>query len=202
MIDCWRQGPAILARSGERGGGGGRCGACRHCRWWSLCAATSAAYGMSPSRRWTRCPAPPSRTASLPPAARLGRRVPPAAPTCRFPVTQPHCTGLVPAHAARAGGEEQGGAGLQAVATASGDGTVRVWSLAGGACLRTLEGHTASALRCAFLTAGTQVCSPTAARAGPSLLGIEACARHPHLGPEWRPLQWQRLCECCRARVR
>lgn len=46
---------------------------------------------------------------------------------------------------------------LQAVATASGDKTVRLWSLADGACLRTFEGHTASALRCCFLSAGTQV---------------------------------------------
>ena len=44
----------------------------------------------------------------------------------------------------------------QAVATASGDATVRLWALADGACLRTFEGHTASVLRVAFLLAGTQ----------------------------------------------
>lgn len=43
------------------------------------------------------------------------------------------------------------------LATASGDKTVRLWSLADGACLRTFEGHSASALRCCFLSAGTQV---------------------------------------------
>ncbi len=45
---------------------------------------------------------------------------------------------------------------MQAVATASGDKSVRLWGLADGACLRTFEGHTASALRCCFLSAGTQ----------------------------------------------
>jgi len=45
---------------------------------------------------------------------------------------------------------------MQAVATAAGDATVRLWSLADGACLRTFEGHAASVLRVAFLTAGTQ----------------------------------------------
>ncbi len=46
---------------------------------------------------------------------------------------------------------------MQAVATASGDKTVRLWGLADGGCLRTFEGHTASALRCCFLSSGTQV---------------------------------------------
>ena len=46
---------------------------------------------------------------------------------------------------------------MQVLATASGDKTVRLWSLADGACLRTFEGHSASALRCCFLSAGTQV---------------------------------------------
>jgi WD40 repeat protein len=45
---------------------------------------------------------------------------------------------------------------VQAVATASGDKTLRLWSLVDGSCLRTLEGHTASVLRCSFLTSGTQ----------------------------------------------
>lgn len=50
----------------------------------------------------------------------------------------------------------------QAVATASGDATVRLWALADGACLRTFEGHTASVLRVAFLSAGTQARPRTA----------------------------------------
>lgn len=49
------------------------------------------------------------------------------------------------------------GVAMQVLATASGDKTVRLWSLADGACLRTFEGHSASALRCCFLSAGTQV---------------------------------------------
>lgn len=45
----------------------------------------------------------------------------------------------------------------QAVATASGDKTLRLWALADGTCLKTFEGHTASVLRLSFLSAGTQV---------------------------------------------
>ena len=45
----------------------------------------------------------------------------------------------------------------QAVATASGDKTLRLWALADGTCLKTFEGHTASVLRLNFLSAGTQV---------------------------------------------
>eukprot|EP00887_Chlorella_sp_A99_P000001 scaffold16.g1.t1 len=45
----------------------------------------------------------------------------------------------------------------QAVATASGDRTVRLWALTDGACLRTFEGHQASVLRLSFLSAGTQL---------------------------------------------
>lgn len=48
----------------------------------------------------------------------------------------------------------------QAVATASGDKTLRLWALADGTCLKTFEGHTASVLRLNFLSAGTQVCLP------------------------------------------
>lgn len=44
----------------------------------------------------------------------------------------------------------------QAVATASGDKTLRLWALADGTCLKTFEGHTASVLRLNFLSAGTQ----------------------------------------------
>jgi len=35
---------------------------------------------------------------------------------------------------------------------------VRLWALADGACLRTFEGHAASVLRVAFISAGTQAC--------------------------------------------
>lgn len=47
----------------------------------------------------------------------------------------------------------------QVVATASGDKTIRVWSLKDATCLRTLEGHTAAVLALAFSSAGTQVLS-------------------------------------------
>lgn len=60
----------------------------------------------------------------------------------------------------------------QAVATASGDKTLRLWSLAEGSCLRTLEGHTASVLRCSFLTSGTQVCR---AATPPTIFSLSAC---------------------------
>jgi WD40 repeat protein len=48
---------------------------------------------------------------------------------------------------------------FQAVLTASGDKTVRIWSLADGTCLKTFEGHTASVLRATFLSRGTQIVS-------------------------------------------
>lgn len=41
----------------------------------------------------------------------------------------------------------------------AGDKTLKLWSLQDGACLRTFEGHTASALRATFATAGTQIVS-------------------------------------------
>jgi hypothetical protein len=45
----------------------------------------------------------------------------------------------------------------QALLTASGDKTVKMWSLPDGACLRTFEGHLGTVLRALFVTAGTQV---------------------------------------------
>ena len=45
----------------------------------------------------------------------------------------------------------------QCVLTGSGDATIRLWALADGSCLRTFEGHGASVLRSAFVSAGTQV---------------------------------------------
>ena len=49
----------------------------------------------------------------------------------------------------------------QVVATASGDKSLKLWALADGSCLRTFEGHTASVLRLAFLSSGTQVTGKT-----------------------------------------
>ena len=48
-------------------------------------------------------------------------------------------------------------AGAQVVATASGDATLRLWSLADGAALRTFQGHGASVLRVSFVASGAQV---------------------------------------------
>lgn len=45
------------------------------------------------------------------------------------------------------------------IVTASGDKTVRLWSLKDGSCLKTFEGHTASVLRVSFLSVGTQLLS-------------------------------------------
>ena len=45
----------------------------------------------------------------------------------------------------------------QAIATSSGDRTIKLWSLKDGTCLRTFQGHTASALRLLYLSSGTQV---------------------------------------------
>ena len=44
----------------------------------------------------------------------------------------------------------------QALLTGAGDATARLWSLADGACLKAFEGHSASVLRVAFLSAGAQ----------------------------------------------
>lgn len=43
--------------------------------------------------------------------------------------------------------------------SASADGTCRLWSLADGSCLRSLQGHEASVLKAAFVTRGMQVVS-------------------------------------------
>jgi U3 small nucleolar RNA-associated protein 13 len=48
---------------------------------------------------------------------------------------------------------------LQVLLSASGDKTLKLWSLTDGTCLRTFEGHTAGVLRGMFVTAGTQVVS-------------------------------------------
>jgi len=45
----------------------------------------------------------------------------------------------------------------QIVATSSGDKTIKLWSIADGSCLRTLQGHTSSVLRLHYMEAGTQV---------------------------------------------
>lgn len=47
----------------------------------------------------------------------------------------------------------------QAVLTASGDRTIKIWALTDGSCLKTFEGHTASVLKCSFITRGTQLIS-------------------------------------------
>lgn len=45
------------------------------------------------------------------------------------------------------------------VATCSGDRTVKLWSITDYACLRTFQGHTASVLSVAFVSAGAQIVS-------------------------------------------
>ena len=47
----------------------------------------------------------------------------------------------------------------QAILTASGDMKIKIWSLTDGSCLKTFEGHTASVLKCSFITRGTQLIS-------------------------------------------
>jgi U3 small nucleolar RNA-associated protein 13 len=47
----------------------------------------------------------------------------------------------------------------QVLISASGDKTLKLWSLKDGACLRTFEGHGAGVLRCRFATAGLQALS-------------------------------------------
>lgn len=47
----------------------------------------------------------------------------------------------------------------QCVITASGDKTIKIWSISDGSCLKTFEGHTSSVLRASFLTRGTQFVS-------------------------------------------
>jgi len=48
---------------------------------------------------------------------------------------------------------------MQVLISASGDKTLKLWSLKDGACLRTFEGHSAGVLRCRFATAGLQALS-------------------------------------------
>ncbi len=48
---------------------------------------------------------------------------------------------------------------VQVVASASGDGLVKLWSLADFTCIKTLEGHGTSVLKIAFLTNATQIVS-------------------------------------------
>ena len=84
----------------------------------------------------------------------------------------------------------------QAVATASGDKTLRLWALADGSCLRTFEGHTASVLRLNFLSAGTQV-SPLQTD---SQLGVMALCSGPNV--LWACcsfLLFKSLSCCCKA---
>lgn len=81
----------------------------------------------------------------------------------------------------------------QVVISASGDKTLKLWSLKDGACLRTFEGHGAGVLRCRFATAGQQALSTGAwagGRAGARVasLGQRRCARrrrpsHPVVPP-------------------
>eukprot|EP00961_Rhodomonas_salina_P084381 1133755-Rhodomonas_salina.1 len=45
------------------------------------------------------------------------------------------------------------------VASSSADGTVKVWSVTTGACLKTMEGHDGSVLKLAFVCSGMQLLS-------------------------------------------
>lgn len=47
----------------------------------------------------------------------------------------------------------------QVLATASADGTVKLWALQDFSCLKTFEGHDASVLKVAFVSRGTQLLS-------------------------------------------
>jgi hypothetical protein len=103
--------------------------------------------------------APPSTgpTGQGPSQGALARAAPPRGP---------------PAHAPRAAGASRRAAQLtarpatppapaprQVLLSASGDKTLKLWSLRDGSCLRTFEGHAAGVLRCRFATAGTQALS-------------------------------------------
>ena len=48
---------------------------------------------------------------------------------------------------------------LQCVATGSGDGTVKLWSVRDQSCLKTFEGHSNSVLKVIFVTKGMQIIS-------------------------------------------
>lgn len=63
----------------------------------------------------------------------------------------------------------------QAVLTSSGDMKIKIWSLVDGSCLKTFEGHTASVLKCSFITRGTQLVSA----------GMEADSRSSNLDRLW-----------------
>ena len=48
---------------------------------------------------------------------------------------------------------------FQCVATSSGDGTVKLWSVSDQSCLKTFEGHSNSVLKVIFITRGMQIAS-------------------------------------------
>ena len=47
----------------------------------------------------------------------------------------------------------------QCVATASADGTVKLWAVGNFSCVKTFEGHTSSVLKAIFLPRGMQLVS-------------------------------------------
>lgn len=64
----------------------------------------------------------------------------------------------------------------QLVATASGDKTLRLWSIKDGACLRTLQGHSSSVLKLHYLSSGLQVhSSPAPLPANPLAAHLAQC---------------------------
>lgn len=48
---------------------------------------------------------------------------------------------------------------MQAVLTASGDATLRIWRAQDGSCLRTFVGHSSAVLRGRFIGVGSSICS-------------------------------------------
>ncbi len=48
---------------------------------------------------------------------------------------------------------------VQCVASASGDGSVKLWALSNYSCVKTFEGHTHSVLKVSFLSRGMQLAS-------------------------------------------
>ena len=78
-----------------------------------------------------------------------------------------------------------------------GDKTIKLWSLsdAGGQCVRTFEGHTATVLRATFATAGTQVCVHWCV-----CVCVCVCVFVKKVGPvrtgAWSPLRRSCVCMC------
>lgn len=133
---------------------------CGNFQTWCLlarCVGTGVAFGLLRSVLWTRCGCSGAETCALPK---------PSTCVC-IPGHNPHrshsahtsCCDHVQHECICYQCKPTGLPHTQAVVTASGDKTLRLWSTFDGSCLRSFEGHTAAVLRVAFCSGGGQLLS-------------------------------------------